>query len=150
MTRPGDVQVQVSPDRPVGRSRGVGYWAFVLHRASGLVLTLYLLAHLAFLSALYRGPAAYNAFVRMVTQPVALFFDVLLVAAVIYHAFNGARLAVLGFGLGRPRGAGPAIPGQAPVGADGALRQQASWFWVSLVLGLVALGFMTLRMLAGE
>jgi len=123
-------ELRYSPDRDLGKSRGVGYWAFYLHRASGLVLSLYLLAHLGFLSALYRGPEAYNAFVAIVSQRGMLFMDVLLAAAAIYHAFNGLRVSAVGFGLG--------------------VKRQLLWFWVAFGLGLVALAAFSVRLLGGR
>ncbi|MGE5591690.1 MAG: succinate dehydrogenase, cytochrome b556 subunit [Bacillota bacterium] len=126
---PTQSELPYSRDRSLNGSRGVGYWAFCLHRASGLVLSLYLLAHLGFLSALYRGPEAYNAFVAIVSQRSMLVMDVLLVAAAIFHAFNGVRISAVGFGLG--------------------VQRQALWFWVAFVLGLAALAAFTVRMLGG-
>lgn len=122
-------ELRYSPDKGLGRGRGVGLWAFYLHRASGLVLSLYLLAHLGFLSALYRGPQAYNAFVAIVSQRFMLFLDVLLVAAAIFHAFNGVRVSAVGFGLG--------------------VKQQVLWFWVAFGLGLAALAAFSVRLLGG-
>ncbi len=121
--------LRYSPSRPVRRARGVGYWAFLLNRISGLVLAGYLVIHLANLSMLYRGEAAYNAFLAVVSQPVFLWLDVALAAAAIYHGFNGVRLTAVGLGVG--------------------VRRQAGWFWAVFVLGLVALFFMGRRMLAG-
>lgn len=119
-----------SPPKVKGRSRGVAYWAFWLNRISGVVLALYLLFHLGFLSTLYQGKEAYEAFLAVVTQPVAVIFDILLAAAAIYHGFNGVRVATVGIGIGTKR--------------------QTLWFWVAFGLGLVVLILMAIRMLGGE
>ncbi len=80
------------------RGRGPGYWAFVLHRLTGLGLVAYLLLHLWMLRLLARGPEAWDAFIRTAKSPLFLVLDGLLLLGLVYHGINGLRLAWLGYG----------------------------------------------------
>ena len=66
------------------------------HRV-GLVAYLYL--HLAILSTLLCGPGAWDGLVALFRNPVFLALDVLLVAGLAFHGFNGLRVALVGSGL---------------------------------------------------
>ena len=81
------------------RGRHLGTWAFVANRLTGLGLVAYLYLHLVILSTLLRGPAAGDGLVELVRNPVFLAFDVLLVAGLAFHGFNGLRVALVGSGL---------------------------------------------------
>lgn len=120
-------EVQEAKGRGVGRllqgwfdarGRHVGNWAFVLNRISGLLLVLYLVAHLTVLSLLAMGPDAYNTFVAVASHPLVILFDVGLVGLLVYHGLNGVRLIVLGLGWG--------------------LSRQRELFWSLMALGAVA------------
>ncbi len=82
------------------RRRGPGTWAYALNRVTGLALVAYLYLHLAVLSLLARGPAAYDRFVDLVRSPLFLLLDVVLIAGWLIHALNGLRLTVVGLGFG--------------------------------------------------
>ena len=81
------------------RHRHLGDWAFVVNRLSGLGLVAYLYLHLVILSQLARGPEAWGGFLAIATSPPVLLFDVLLLAGLLAHAFNGIRVTLLGLGL---------------------------------------------------
>ena len=81
------------------RGRHLGTWALVLNRLTGLGLVVYLYLHLAILGTLLRGPAAWDGLVALFRRPLFLAFDVLLVAGLAFHGFNGLRLALVGSGL---------------------------------------------------
>ena len=81
------------------RGRHLGTWAFVANRLTGLGLVAYLYLHLVILSTLLRGPAAWDGLVELLRNPVFLAFDVLLVAGLAFHGFNGLRVALVGSGL---------------------------------------------------
>jgi succinate dehydrogenase / fumarate reductase cytochrome b subunit len=90
--------------RRAGRRPGrLAGWAFILNRATGIGLVVYLYVHLAVLSLLAVGPGAYDEFVRVAGHPLAKAFDVLLVAGLVVHGFNGIRVALVGTGLGVSR-----------------------------------------------
>ncbi len=90
------------------RKKGLGYFAFAMHRFSGIVIVIYLYLHLFVLSSLLSGQADYNHLVRAVTYGPGnsfLALDVLLALVIFYHGANGIRLALneVGFGLSHHR-----------------------------------------------
>ncbi len=84
----------------LGGRRGIGMWAYVGMRVSGIALVVYLYLHLVILSQLAQGPDAWDAFVRLAKTPWFLALDVILIAGLLGHGLNGLRLALLGFGVG--------------------------------------------------
>lgn len=83
---------------PLGR--GLGMWAYVLNRVTGLALVFYLYLHLAVLSLLSRGQSSWDPFIALARSPAFLTLDVILIAAVLIHALNGKRITLLGLGIG--------------------------------------------------
>ena len=81
------------------RGRHLGTWAFVANRLTGLGLVAYLYLHLVVLSTLLRGPQAWDGLVGLFRNPGFLALDVLLVAGLAFHGFNGLRVALVGSGL---------------------------------------------------
>lgn len=66
---------------------------FILHRITGLALLVYLVAHIfAVSSALLSGPAAFDAFMGIVSGRGFFALELLLAACLIFHAANGLRL----------------------------------------------------------
>ena len=106
--------------------RGAGGWAFLLHRLTGIVMVLYLVLHFYVLSYLAKGPAAYQAALHFLENPVFVALEVALIAAVVYHGLNGLRLMLMAFNIG--------------------VRQQKALFWavfaLSALTALVAAVFM--------
>jgi succinate dehydrogenase / fumarate reductase, cytochrome b subunit len=82
---------------PIGRQ--TGGWAFILNRVTALGLTFYLYLHLAVLSQLAQGPAAYNGFVELMHNPFIIVGEMLVVAAGILHGLNGIRIILTTFGV---------------------------------------------------
>jgi succinate dehydrogenase / fumarate reductase cytochrome b subunit len=74
-----------------------GSLAWVVHRATGIVLTLYLFAHLYVLSHL-RDPQEFEALMAMAENPLVKLAEVGLLAAVAAHMLNGIRLTLLDLG----------------------------------------------------
>jgi succinate dehydrogenase / fumarate reductase cytochrome b subunit len=107
----------------------VGRWAFMLHRVTGLALTLYLGVHLVLLSQLRAGPNEWDAFVRLVRSPVYVALDALLLGVAAFHGFNGLRLTMLG--LGR------------------AVRWQKEMLWASVALAVAFTAWFGARMISG-
>ncbi len=79
------------------RGRAPGDFAYMLNRITGLGLVLYLALHLVALGQLALGPGAYDTFVQIVKHPVFIAFELLVVAAGIYHGLNGIRIGVVAF-----------------------------------------------------
>ena len=83
--------------------KGTGYFAFAMHRFSGLVIVFYLYLHLFVLSHLLSGKITYNSLVRSITYgpfDSFLVLDVLLALVIFYHGANGTRLALNELGIG--------------------------------------------------
>ena len=67
------------------------------HRASGLGVLFYLLMHIVETSTLLFGPDVYNAAVGLFKNLPARLGEVLLMAALVYHALNGLRVIAMDF-----------------------------------------------------
>lgn len=78
-----------------GERLGLEGYLWAAHRLSGVVLILYLFVHLVTLSAVLRGPAAFDAAMTAMERPVVRLFELVLVVVASFHALNGLRL----FGL---------------------------------------------------
>ena len=78
------------------RYRGaIGQWSWVLHRLSGLGVVLFLVLHVIDTSWAVFYPAKYEIAIATYQTPLFTLGDFFLVAAVIYHAYNGLRIAIL-------------------------------------------------------
>lgn len=98
---------------------GVGMWAFVLHRITGLSLIFYLLMHVMVISTSLHGPNAFNKLLAVLTSPPFIVADLGLLAAILFHGLNGARIVLFDAGVG--------------------IRQQKFIFW--LVVLVAAFGW---------
>lgn len=74
-----------------------GQWAFILHRLSGVALALYLLLHVFDISLVMYGPVAFDRFLALYHQWPFRIGLILVMAAVVYHAFNGLRIILMDF-----------------------------------------------------
>jgi succinate dehydrogenase / fumarate reductase, cytochrome b subunit len=84
------------------RFRSATTWGFILNRITGLGLTLYLTLHLIMLGQLAQGAAAYDNFLKLVSSPIYVLGEVLVVAAGLIHGLNGIRIAFTSFGIAVP------------------------------------------------
>ena len=73
------------------------YWAFVVHRVSGLLLTLFLPLHFWALGQALRGAEALDGFLRWSEQPLVKFAETGLVLLLAAHMTGGVRLLMLEF-----------------------------------------------------
>ena len=81
------------------RARGhAGWWAFALHRASGVLLALFLPAHFLVLGTALNGAAALDATLVWTEQPLVKASEVALVFLLAVHLFGGLRLLFVEFG----------------------------------------------------
>lgn len=81
------------------RARGnAGYWAFVVHRISGIALALFLPLHFWALSTSLQGAAAFDSFLRWTDAPLFKFGEWGLVILLTAHMAGGIRLLVIEFG----------------------------------------------------
>jgi succinate dehydrogenase / fumarate reductase cytochrome b subunit len=73
------------------------YFAWLLHRVSGLAIILFLFLHIVDTSLVGFGPGAYDTFVSVYRFPPFRVLEVALVAAVLYHGVNGVRIIIVDF-----------------------------------------------------
>jgi succinate dehydrogenase / fumarate reductase cytochrome b subunit len=78
------------------RGRGP-YWAWLLHRVSGVAIVLFLFLHVLDTALVGLGPEAYETFVFLYREPPFRVLEVGLAGAVLYHGINGLRIIVLDF-----------------------------------------------------
>ena len=80
------------------RSRNhVAYWAFLVHRISGVALTLFLPLHFWVLGNALQGEAKLQSFLRWSDQPLVKFAETTLVLLLAAHLTGGLRLLALEF-----------------------------------------------------
>ena len=73
------------------------YWAFVVHRTSGVLLAAFLPLHFWALGQALRGEAALDTFLRWSEQPLVKFAETALVLLLAAHLTGGLRLLALEF-----------------------------------------------------
>lgn len=75
-----------------------GQWAWILHRASGLGIVLFLYMHILSIFIAAIGPEPYEWVHKVLyTSPPAKVLEVFLLFGVLYHAFNGMRIIIIDF-----------------------------------------------------
>ena len=75
----------------------ISYWAFVVHRVSGVALALFLPAHFWVLGAALKGEAALGEQLRWTEQPLVVAGEWVLVMLLAAHVAGGLRLLALEF-----------------------------------------------------
>lgn len=73
------------------------YWAFLVHRLSGLLLALFLPLHFFALARALAGAEALDDFLRWTEQPLLKASEVALVFLLAAHLAGGLRLLVVEF-----------------------------------------------------
>ncbi len=81
------------------RGKSLFHISYSFHRITGLILVLYLVMHLSYLTSLRFGREVYESFIATTVTPTFLVFDILLVLVGVYHGVNGLRLILHEFGL---------------------------------------------------
>jgi succinate dehydrogenase / fumarate reductase cytochrome b subunit len=72
-------------------------WSWVLHRITGVAIFFFLLVHVLDTSLVRLSPEAYNVVVATYKTPLVGLGELGLVAAILYHAFNGLRVILIDF-----------------------------------------------------
>ncbi len=75
--------------------KSTGFISFFLRRLTGVALVLYLFMHMWVIGSSLGGPASFDQRLAMVQGPLFTLLEVLLLAAVIYHAIDGLRLLIV-------------------------------------------------------
>jgi fumarate reductase subunit D len=73
------------------------YWAFLVHRVSGVALTLFLPLHFWALGNALQGEAKLESFLRWSDQPLVKCAETALVLLLAAHMAGGVRLLMLEF-----------------------------------------------------
>ena len=73
------------------------YWAFLVHRLSGLALAIYLPVHFWALGQVITGPAALDGFLHFTDRPLFKLGEWGVVVLLALHLMGGARLLVIEF-----------------------------------------------------
>jgi succinate dehydrogenase / fumarate reductase cytochrome b subunit len=92
----GLLRLQRSAPGPAYRG-GVGQWSWAAHRITGVGVVAFLFGHIIDTFAAGFGPAAYDDTIRLYKLWWFKPFEVMLIGAVIYHAFNGLRIILFDF-----------------------------------------------------
>lgn len=95
-------------------------WSWVAHRVTGVGIFFFLLVHVLDTALVRVSPEAYNAVIATYKTPLMGIAEIGLVAAIVYHAFNGLRVVLVDFWKGGP-------------------KNQRKLFWVAMVLWLVVM-----------
>lgn len=112
------------PERPLSPHISVYRWAYtmtlsILHRATGIALSVALIALTLWLVAIALGPEKYASFAPLLGSWPALVLYGVAIVALIYHTCNGIRHLFWDIGFGFER------------------RQARSSAWVVIVLAIV-------------
>jgi fumarate reductase subunit D len=74
-----------------------GYWAFLVHRISGILLTLFLPAHFFALGSALEGAAAFDSLLAWTERPLVKFAEWGIVVLLAAHLGGGLRVLALEF-----------------------------------------------------
>jgi succinate dehydrogenase / fumarate reductase cytochrome b subunit len=70
-------------------------WSWVLHRITGVAIFFFLLVHILDTALIRVSPEAYDAVIGTYKNPIMGLGEIVLVAAITYHAFNGLRVILV-------------------------------------------------------
>jgi succinate dehydrogenase / fumarate reductase cytochrome b subunit len=74
-----------------------GQWSWVAHRVSGLLTVAFVTTHVLDSTLITFFPKLYKKTIQLFKHPLAAVIEIPLVGAVLYHAVNGLRIAVMDF-----------------------------------------------------
>ena len=69
----------------------LGMWSWVAHRITGVLTFFFLFVHVLDTALVRVSPNAYDTVIETYKHPVMILFELGLLAAVLFHAFNGIR-----------------------------------------------------------
>jgi succinate dehydrogenase / fumarate reductase cytochrome b subunit len=72
-------------------------WSWLLHRVTGLGILLFLFVHIVDISMIGFGPRVYNESVLLFDSVIVRLLSLSLIAAVLFHSFNGVRIVLIDF-----------------------------------------------------
>ncbi len=74
-----------------------GQWSYVFHRVTGVGVLLFLLIHILDTMLISWGPEHYDKIIQIYRNPFFKINEIVLFAAVVYHALNGVRIILIDF-----------------------------------------------------
>jgi succinate dehydrogenase / fumarate reductase cytochrome b subunit len=80
-----------------------GQWSWLFHRVTGVAIILFLFAHVVDTAVVGWGPEAYNRVASVYHNPVVRALELGLVAAVLFHSYNGIKILLIDFFPGLTR-----------------------------------------------
>lgn len=75
----------------------LGMWSWVAHRITGVLTFFFLFVHVLDTAVVRVSPNAYDTVIETYKQPIMILFELGLVTAVLFHAFNGIRVMLVDF-----------------------------------------------------
>jgi succinate dehydrogenase / fumarate reductase cytochrome b subunit len=90
-------------NREIYPGRGLGVWAFWLHRLSGLAIIFYLLMHILVISTIVGGQANFNNAMTFLKSPIFVLLEMGLIGCITLHGLNGIRVVLFDLGMGIKR-----------------------------------------------
>lgn len=97
-----------------------GMWSWVLHRVTGVAIFFFLLVHILDTALIRISPQAYDGVIATYKNPILGLGELVLVAAIVFHAFNGLRIILIDFW-------------------SFGTRHQRAMFWVVIALWVVVM-----------
>ena len=73
------------------------YWAFIVHRVSGVLLALFLPVHFQVLLLAVRNPDAFDGFISWADAPLVKLAETVLIVLLAAHLTGGLRLLAIEF-----------------------------------------------------
>lgn len=94
-----DAPQRATAPRAKGRFyRGdLGMWSWVAHRITGVLTFFFLFVHVLDTALVRVSPNAYDTVIETYKHPIMILFELGLLAAVLFHAFNGIRVMLVDF-----------------------------------------------------
>jgi succinate dehydrogenase / fumarate reductase cytochrome b subunit len=87
-------------NRDIYPGRGLGMWAFWLHRITGLLIAFYLLLHILVISTVVAGTGSFDAAMVTLKAPIFVLLEMGLVGSILLHGLNGVRIVLFDLGYG--------------------------------------------------
>ena len=78
----------------------LGMWAWVFQRITGAGIVFYLVLHIVVISSSLQGEGTFDRLLRFLESGPFLYLELVLIAAIIYHAVNGVRVILFDLGVG--------------------------------------------------
>ena len=106
-------------NREIYLGRGLGVWAFWLHRITGLLIAFYLLLHILVISTVLASTGSFDAAMVTLKAPIFVLLEMGLIGSILLHGLNGVRIVLFDLGYG--------------------IKKQKEVFLVLMVIGVVPL-----------